>query len=148
MNLLFDTNILLPGVRDYSLAFLEQLNPNNNKAFISVATFGEIKSIALQNNWGLKKLESLNILLDDIAIIEITKTLIDTYAQIDAYSQHRNPAFSNYSFKTARNMGKNDLWIAATAALLGLKLVTTDNDFDHLHEVFFEVQKIKSSDLK
>lgn len=45
-------------------------------------------------------------------------------------------------------MGKNDLWIAATAALLGLKLVTTDHDFDHLHDVFFEVQKFSTRDFK
>jgi len=35
-------------------------------------------------------------------------------------------------------MGKNDLWIASTAALLGLKLITTDADFNHLHDVFIE----------
>jgi tRNA(fMet)-specific endonuclease VapC len=44
-------------------------------------------------------------------------------------------------------MGKNNLWIAATAALPGLKLVTTDGDFDHLHEVFFDLQKLKPTDL-
>ncbi len=33
---------------------------------------------------------------------------------------------------TARNMGKNDLWIAATAWYLDLLLHTADNDFDHL----------------
>ncbi|WP_224751124.1 PIN domain-containing protein [Mucilaginibacter pankratovii] len=45
-------------------------------------------------------------------------------------------------------MGKNDLWIASTAALLGLTLVTTDNDFDHLNNVFFDVRKIKPVELK
>lgn len=29
-------------------------------------------------------------------------------------------------------MGKNDLWIAATALDLGLPLHTADNNFDHL----------------
>ncbi len=32
-----------------------------------------------------------------------------------------------------RPMGKNDLWIAATAKVSGLTLLTTDADFDHLH---------------
>jgi len=45
-------------------------------------------------------------------------------------------------------MGKNDLWIASTAALLGLKLVTTDADFNHLHQVFMEVEYIKAELLK
>ncbi len=40
-------------------------------------------------------------------------------------------------------MGKNDLWIASTAALLGLKLVTSDADFNHLHQIFIAVQFIK-----
>jgi tRNA(fMet)-specific endonuclease VapC len=44
-------------------------------------------------------------------------------------------------------MGKNDLWIASLAALLNLKLVTTDADFDHLHNVFFEVRKINPSEF-
>jgi tRNA(fMet)-specific endonuclease VapC len=39
-------------------------------------------------------------------------------------------------------MGKNDLWIASLAAVLGLQLVTTDGDFDHLNGVFFDVQKL------
>ncbi|WP_162996638.1 type II toxin-antitoxin system VapC family toxin [Mucilaginibacter celer] len=44
-------------------------------------------------------------------------------------------------------MGKNDLWIASTAALLGLTLVTTDKDFDHLHQIFMEVKRIAPEDL-
>lgn len=32
----------------------------------------------------------------------------------------------------ARNMGKNDLWIAASAKAAGATLLTTDGDFDHL----------------
>ncbi len=32
-------------------------------------------------------------------------------------------------------MGKNDLWIAATASVTGVTLMTTDGDFDHLHPV-------------
>lgn len=33
---------------------------------------------------------------------------------------------------SSRNMGKNDLWIAATALYFDFPLHTTDNDFDHL----------------
>jgi len=38
-------------------------------------------------------------------------------------------------------MGKNDLWIAATAYALEAVLLTTNGDFDHLHNLFFEVKK-------
>lgn len=44
---------------------------------------------------------------------------------------------------TARSMGKNDLWIAATASILSAKLLTTDNDFDHLDGVYLDLAKIK-----
>jgi tRNA(fMet)-specific endonuclease VapC len=148
MNLLFDTNILVHLAKDNSLHLLQQINPDNQKVYISVVTIAELKSFALQNNWGPRKLGLLGLLLEDISAVTISENLTDTYAQIDAYSQHRNRSFAHYTFNTARNMGKNDLWIAATTALLGLKLVTTDGDFDHLHEVFFDVQKLKPSDLK
>ena len=36
-------------------------------------------------------------------------------------------------------MGKNDLWIAATASVLDLTLLTTDKDFDHLKDVFLDL---------
>ena len=51
----------------------------------------------------------------------------------------------NYLLDTNRNMGKNDLWIAATGSVLNFSLVTTDNDFDHLHEEYLTVKKIAVS---
>jgi predicted nucleic acid-binding protein len=39
-------------------------------------------------------------------------------------------------------MGKNDLWIAATATVFQATLLTTDKDFNHLHNVFFKVEYI------
>lgn len=144
MNLLLDTNIQIFLAKDPSRKFLTQvINPDNQKLFISVASIGELKSIALQNNWGDKKWQVINSILDEAIIVEINEVLADTYAEIDSFSQRRNPSYSNYSFLTPRNMGKNDLWIASTAALLGLKLVTTDADFNHLHQVFIEVELIK-----
>lgn len=74
-------------------------------------------------------------------IIDInTKDIINRYAEIDAFSQGRlNRRKSNF---TARNMGKNDIWIAATASVLDATLLTTDNDFDHLHGEFLSLEKI------
>lgn len=39
------------------------------------------------------------------------------------------------------------LFIASTASLLNLQLVTTDHDFDHLHEVFLSVRRIELKDI-
>lgn len=38
-------------------------------------------------------------------------------------------------------MGKNDLWIAATAYALEADLLTTDDDFDHLNHNWITVHK-------
>lgn len=81
----------------------------------------------------------INEVINDAIVVEVNANLVSTYSQIDSYSQRRNHSFLQYSFDTPRNMGKNDLWIASTATLLGLKLVTTDADFNHLHKVFLEV---------
>ena len=138
MNLLLDTNILLLLTRNQNLKLLTQIIANDReKVFVSVASIGELKSIALQNNWGEKKRNIVDQLLSEFVIVEITENFVDTYVEIDAFCQCRNPSFTDYSFKTPRNMGKNDLWIASTTALLGLKLMTTDADFNHLHQVFF-----------
>jgi len=40
-------------------------------------------------------------------------------------------------------MGKNDLWIAAVAHILGAKLLTSDADFDHLEGVYLDLLRIK-----
>ena len=39
-------------------------------------------------------------------------------------------------------MGKNDLWIAATALVTDSTLLTADGDFNHLTGVFIPVKKL------
>jgi predicted nucleic acid-binding protein len=39
-------------------------------------------------------------------------------------------------------MGKNDLWIAAVAHVTQAGLMTTDNDFDHLHPLHLTLIRI------
>jgi len=148
MNLLLDTNILIHLIKSpNSRLTTPVINFDNQKVFISICSIGELKSIALQNNWGEQKRQALDAVIYESIIVEINEAMANTYAEIDAFSQRRNPSYSNYKFDTPRNMGKNDLWIASTAALLGLKLVTTDADFNHLHQVFMEVQHIKPESL-
>jgi len=90
----------------------------------------------------------LHDFLDGINIVDINQSYVKIYLEIDTYSQRLNPIFKNYPFDTPRNMGKNDIWIASFAALLGLELITTDNDFNHLHQVFFSVRKILPEDFQ
>lgn len=64
MDYFFDTNIILNYLRRSKLSeFInnkyEPLEPPN-VTLISVVSIGEIKSIATQNNWGVKKWKALN----------------------------------------------------------------------------------------
>jgi len=144
MNLLLDTNIILNIIRarDF-VGIIRFINPDDSPIYLSIVSEAEIKSLAIRNKWGVNRRNLIDSFLDQINIIEINQLYVDVYAQIDAYSQKLNPDFEKYPFDTPRNMGKNDLWIASLSALLGLRLITTDADFDHLHNIFFEVKKIK-----
>ena len=78
--------------------------------------------------------------------------IIQRYAEIDAYSLSKDRKRSLPAGQTARVMGKNDLWIAATASVLKATLLTTDHDFDHLEGVFLTIryidQRLTVSDVK
>jgi tRNA(fMet)-specific endonuclease VapC len=128
MNYLLDTNILLIYIRDKATRqFLESTyQPFNleNTPIISVVTVGEIQSIARRNKWGNAKLNLLNDILNDLVIADInSQDVIDKYAEIDTFSQGKS--VEKPLKISARNMGKNDLWIAATAAVLECPLLST-----------------------
>jgi tRNA(fMet)-specific endonuclease VapC len=149
VNLLLDTNIILHIVRSRDFeGIIRFLNPDDSPIFLSIVSEAEIKSLALRNNWGINRRTILDNFLDQVNIVEINQSYVNIYAEIDAYSQRLNPSFDSYGFDTPRNMGKNDLWIASLSALLSLRLTTTDSDFDHLNNVFFEVRKVSSSDFQ
>jgi len=142
-----DTNILVFYVREHEVyrRVEETCRLTEPDAFIilSVATQGEILSFAEQQNWNEKRMTALQRMLDALFIVDISgsdKKLLQAYADIDAYSQGKLSRMS--SPFSARNMGKNDLWIAATAHATGATLVTTDADFDHLKDVFLKLEKI------
>jgi tRNA(fMet)-specific endonuclease VapC len=147
MNYLLDTNILLIYMRNDSLTAKidHQFDPLTypNRPLVSVVSLGEIHSLALRNQWGEKRMDLLDRFLKKFLIADINvETIIRRYAEIDAYSQGK--LTGKPLSMSARNMGKNDLWIAATASVLKAKLMTLDNDFDHLNNVFIEIEKIDS----
>jgi len=148
MDYLLDTNILVTYVRDTAVTHrlenqLNLLNGENN-LIISVVSMGEIRSIAKQNNWGNRKIKKLENIIKDFLITDINvETIIERYAEIDAYSQGKLEG-EEVTF-SARNMGKNDLWIAATASMFDLELITTDKDFEHLSPKYLNLKCIDLS---
>ena len=142
-----DTGILLGYIRGAGYAsYVENrfvVSEPPNIALISVITVGEIYSLALQFNWGEDKRKKLNEIIWKIPTIDInSRQILERYAEIDAYSQGKHPSKKLPPDITARNMGKNDIWIAATGSVLKPLLLTIDHDFDHLNGVFLEVRCI------
>ena len=150
MDYLLYTNIVLNLVRDSTLSkkILKDFDilKTQNSTFISAVVIGEIKSISLQNKWKAKKKQRFQSFLNDFIVVDVNiESIIDRYAEIDAFSQGK---LENRPLKnSSRNMGKNDLWIAATASVLNIPLITTDADFNHLNNEFLEVICVKDKFL-
>lgn len=102
----------------------------------------------MQRNWGEKRIGEFIESLKRFLIIPVNSyDLFMAYAQMDAFSQGKlknKPLPDNLS---SRNMGKNDLWIAATAHILNAKLLTTDKDFQHLDTVFISLEYLDAQKL-
>jgi len=127
---MLDTNVLVHLVRGDSLwagvRGTYQLLLADPTPVISVVTVGELRSLALQFGWGTDKLDQMEFCLGYFRRVSIDDPdIIRAYAVIDAHTQ-----------KTGHPLGKNDCWIAATASVLGARLLTTDKDFDQLDPLF------------
>lgn len=132
-----DTNIIIAYIRQnlvYQTAeALLQLTDEDVQLIVSVVTIGEIRVLAQRNDWGDKKMDLLNRFFEEtLLVVDVSigaPELIDAYVEIDSQSK-------------GKNMGKNDLWIAATAKVTNATLVTTDGDFDHLIGLDLQIAKI------
>lgn len=138
-----DTNILVFAITNKRFrAYLDQnyllANPQN-RFVISAVTEGELKALSIRRGWGYRKINQLNALLSSHLVHPVKQeTVYEAYAQIDNYSQGTLKNKPLPKGMTARNMGKNDLWIAATTHVIQqATLLTTDKDFDHLDGAYF-----------
>lgn len=147
---LLDTNMIIIYSRENDFARkIEkhyQLFSDNNDLFVSTVTLGELNAFIKNNNIGRKKRENISNMLAKTTRISIEhEEIIDKYGDIDAFSQGKLK-IKGHEF-SARNMGKNDIWIAATASHFDLELITTDKDFSHLKDVFLDLEYIELSSL-
>lgn len=148
--LVLDTCTILHLLRGKELGakILEVINGIANPTFIiSAVTKAELNSMKIKLGWGGPRCKALNDFLDEITCIDIISSdedLLNAYALIDSYSQRLNVDKKGLKLQgSSKNMGKNDLWIAATAYLLNCPLLTTDGDFLHLNKTIIEVILIK-----
>ncbi len=146
MNYILDTNILILLVKSrlFSSFFRENyLKDTENRFSYTHISLGELSSITRKNKWGKPKLIALNQILKGFELIKATSiSIINNYGIIDAYSQGKLKDKPLPKGMSARNMGKNDLWIAASSMAQKATLLTTDQDFEHLHNEFIDVVEI------
>ena len=111
------------------------------RPMISVVTHGEVRVLAARNGWGDRKLSALQNALNNLVTVDINHSdVLDAYVEIDLFSQSHPDG--------ARNMGKNDLWIAACTKASGATLLTTDKDFDHLASGLQSLEYVDPSSAK
>lgn len=126
---LLDTTVLLALVRGKELgSHIDQrfgLSGARQRHLICIVSHGELWVLARRNNWGPGRCQALQTMLDNVVTVHLDHpSVIEAYVHLDLYS-HTHP-------QGDRNMGKNDLWIAAAARASGATLLTTDRDFAHL----------------
>lgn len=144
-NFILDTNILIAYLKANPLftKVSEDNNLNDEDAFIMISSIskGELLSLAMQNNWGERRVNILNKLLSEVVIIDVAgndDNLLNAYAEIDAFSLQRHP--TKKLSGSAKPMGKNDMWIAATAFATNATLLTADGKFMHLDKEFVNIK--------
>lgn len=93
---------------------------------ISIVTHGELKVLAERNAWGDEKQTALANAVGSLVTINIDSTaLVDSYVRVEEACRNTPGG--------AHSMQQNDMWIAATALVSGLPIITTDKDFNHLN---------------
>jgi len=151
---ILDTNIILAYFLNNEKVIneIETIFPlftDENITAVSIVTVGEMYSLALQRQWGENKILKLSELINELVIVDINADdIIESYANIDAYSQGKLQSKPLLKGMTSRNMGKNGLWIAATASVTNSTLITTDADFNHLKSVFLNLLYIDLTKIK
>lgn len=134
--LILDTNILLHLLRarnaGRAIETTYAVGQRTPRALISVVTKGELKALGYKFGWNAAQRDRLNAMLSGLLSADISHDSIqEAYARLD----HASATFGV-------KMGKNDLWIAATAQVTGGVLLTTDRDFDHLHPSSVRVEYV------
>jgi predicted nucleic acid-binding protein len=124
---LLDTNVLVSLFRSNDLGkYLDityGLSGGSNPFIVSIVSVGELYALTHKFGWTAPKRTALDAMIRHFTWVDINdQQVLDAYGEIDAWSELRG-----------RKMGKNDVWLAATARATNTTVLTTDTDFDHLH---------------
>lgn len=88
---------------------------------ISFQSVAELQFIACRRNWGPRRLEELRSMLESMVIIDNTADMTELWG-----------ALMCEQATSGRPIAVPDAWVATTAILAGVPLVTNDRDFDYI----------------
>jgi tRNA(fMet)-specific endonuclease VapC len=135
-----DTNIVLLLLRGKELGrSIDQtfgLSAAPYMHTLSIVTHAELRVLGDRNGWQQNKWLALDKALQEFVTVDVSGgEMVEAYRKIEQ---------ANASFAGGhRVMGQqNDIWIAATAMVTGLAVLTTDRDFNHLNGSLLEVHYI------
>jgi len=88
---------------------------------ISVVTIGELRAGAIRAGWGDRKRSELEVTINAYVHVDVDAETANTWARLQAEC-----------VRIGRNVGLNDLWIAATSVRLGCPVASLDEDFERI----------------
>jgi tRNA(fMet)-specific endonuclease VapC len=110
---LVDTNIVSFIFRQDSRAALYEKHLLGKLKVIASQTLAELELMPLLNNWSAKRKQKLDEFLKDYLLVEVDKNICIQWAKIQAEAK-----------KIGRPISTADAWIAATALVFDVSLVT------------------------
>lgn len=125
---LLDTGILLLATRAANASKVIDaqfgLSASSFRPAICEVSVGELLAFANANHWGDKRKDALMERLNRSLVLPISHPGVhQRWAEMQSTLQRAGIA-----------VGQNDLWIAATASVTGLTVLSTDKDFKRLVE--------------
>jgi predicted nucleic acid-binding protein len=95
------------------------LRTSSFRPAVSEVTVAELWAFAMSASWGDVRRLALTEVIDSLVVLPISLPGIN----------QRWSELATFARQSGRAIGHNDLWIAATAEVTQLTLVTMDNDF-------------------
>lgn len=127
---LLDTNVVLLSTRERSTvsqAIDAQfgLSASRFRPAICEVSIGELLAFARSSQWGDQRKARLDEQLDRCLVIPIAHPGVhQRWAEMSSILQG-----------AGTGIGQNDIWIAATASVVGLTVLSTDKDFTQLRKL-------------
>lgn len=134
--LVLDTSVVVDIARNnrsgQTILDTYSLKNRADRPLISIITIGEMLGIAKAQSWNADKTKVLNELILEFVKWDVTSEVVDAYADLVALCRSQG-----------HSMGQqNDMWIAATAKVIGAVLLTGDSGFNWLHPQYIRVEYI------